>query len=1043
MTRSERARIDRGPEHGATPGPRILCLATDDADRALILELVATTSAEVIAPEPPSWARPPGWTADVVVATDLEPDSPPDSVLSAVRAVAPGAPVVFVLDDDDRGLGLLAAGGADYVLREHPNRLDPSLRRAIAQRTALEDLEGLRSRYTAVEDQIPAITYVDTFIDGMDVPSYVSPKIEPILGYTAEEWLAEREFWDRIVHPDDRAVVEEEHARTRRSREAFDAEYRVLTRDGRVVWLHDHSVPVFDASGKQRFTYGLLFDITERKSNEERLRRRDAILAAIASGAEALLRAEDPRSAIDAMLAGLGEASESQGVIVVRAIGPPGSLVVELQHVWAADGYPAARAGTVTSVAEGNRGIAEALQRGELVAGAPAEGSAAQAGGVRSQLLVPLIVGEAFWGAVWFGDYERQRDWTPTERGALTVAANTIGAAIRNHRAQEEIERGREEFRSLAENLPDVVLRFSAEGRLLYANPALAAITGIASEDLTQERARAAGIPSEMVERWRRMVHEAATSGSAVRFEGWVSSTTGSRYLDAQVIPERDASGAVQSVLALSRDITDRKRTEDALGERMKELRCLFDVTRDIQLPLDADELCRRTARNVEQGMRYPDVATAHVKIDGAGLGCATPERPHLSAAIEVDGEIRGEVGVCYVEDREFLDPEEHDLLTGIAEALGLWTQRRRALTRLNESEARFRAIFEHALDPIVIADDGGRYVDANRAACRLFGLPLDELVGRSGSEFAPSGAEFESAWAAFLESGSQSGHWTLTLPNGQVRHTEFNAVANVTPGRHLSVLRDVTARLEAERELHESYDALRRADAQRRRLMGQLVSAHEEERFRIANDIHDDSIQVMTAVGMRLAILRSRLGNDDDDDVKKLEQTVETAIKRLRHLLFELRPAALDRDGLVPALREYLDMVLSEGGPVVSLDAALEREPVGDARVLVFRLLQEALQNIRKHAHASNVEISLSSQDGGVRVGIRDDGRGFEASAAASAPPGHLGLASMRERAEMAGGWIRVESAPGDGTFVDFWVPDGASASPASAEGAPVVSRA
>jgi signal transduction histidine kinase len=92
---------------------------------------------------------------------------------------------------------------------------------------------------------------------------------------------------------------------------------------------------------------------------------------------------------------------------------------------------------------------------------------------------------------------------------------------------------------------------------------------------------------------------------------------------------------------------------------------------------------------------------------------------------------------------------------------------------------------------------------------------------------------------------------------------------------------------------------------------------------------------------------------------------------------------------------------------------------------VLVFRLLQEALQNVRKHARAANVRISLSLDGGGVRASVRDDGKGFDASEADAPLPGHLGLASMYERAEMAGGWVRIESEPGRGTLVDLWVPE------------------
>ncbi|MGZ4130896.1 MAG: PAS domain S-box protein, partial [Actinomycetota bacterium] len=397
----------------------------------------------------------------------------------------------------------------------------------------------------------------------------------------------------------------------------------------------------------------------------------------------------------------------------------------------------------------------------------------------------------------------------------------------------------------------------------------------------------------------------------------------------------------------------------------------------------------------------------------------------HLTADIEIDGVVRGEVGVCYAPDHTFIEPEEQDLVNAVAEALALWLQRRHALARMAESESRFRAMFENALDCIVLFDDEGRFLEVNESASALFGMSRDELVQRCAEDFTVGPNDLAEAWTALRRDGSISGRWPLKLPSGEIRNTEFTSVANIAPHCHLCVFRDVTDRIASQQELQESYDALRRADTQRRRLLAQLVSAHEEERFRIANDIHDDSIQVMTAVGMRLTILRKELEVGSDADLKKLEDTVEKAIKRLRHLLFELRPAALDRDGLVPALRQYLDMMLEQGGPVVSLEHDLAREPSPDTRILVFRLLQEALQNVRKHARASNVRIVVSSEKDGIRVGVRDDGKGFDTAESTIALPGHLGLASMHERADLAGGWVRIESGRGEGTLVEFWVPD------------------
>jgi signal transduction histidine kinase len=229
---------------------------------------------------------------------------------------------------------------------------------------------------------------------------------------------------------------------------------------------------------------------------------------------------------------------------------------------------------------------------------------------------------------------------------------------------------------------------------------------------------------------------------------------------------------------------------------------------------------------------------------------------------------------------------------------------------------------------------------------------------------------------------------------------------------------RDITERKQME-------EALRRSDERIRELLGHRVRAQEEERARMAADIHDDSIQVMSAVALRLETLRRRLSDPEAlETVRRLEETVTSAISRLRHLMFELRPRVLDEEGLAPALRVYLDDLSKQAQIECTLANRLDVEPPPAARTALYRIAQEALVNIRKHADAKRVDVVLEPRDAGYAVRIADDGDGFDVGTAEREPPGHLGLAAMRERAEMAGGWWRIESTPGSGTTVEFWVP-------------------
>ncbi|WP_199848230.1 sensor histidine kinase, partial [Streptomyces dysideae] len=197
-----------------------------------------------------------------------------------------------------------------------------------------------------------------------------------------------------------------------------------------------------------------------------------------------------------------------------------------------------------------------------------------------------------------------------------------------------------------------------------------------------------------------------------------------------------------------------------------------------------------------------------------------------------------------------------------------------------------------------------------------------------------------------------------------------------------------------------------------------------EEERRRIAADIHDDTIQVITAAGLRLQQLRRRLTDPKDVQVMdKLDETLKLSLSRLRQLIFDLRPASLEHGSLAAALQTFLERMRAEIGVQYRFEERLQTALPVETMVLVYRTAQEALTNVRKHARAKMVRVQLLGVDDGCLMRIVDDGVGYDPLEVESRP-GHLGLTLIHERAQMAGGWSRVESEPGSGTTVEFWVP-------------------
>ncbi len=180
-----------------------------------------------------------------------------------------------------------------------------------------------------------------------------------------------------------------------------------------------------------------------------------------------------------------------------------------------------------------------------------------------------------------------------------------------------------------------------------------------------------------------------------------------------------------------------------------------------------------------------------------------------------------------------------------------------------------------------------------------------------------------------------------------------------------------------------------------------------------------------MTAVGMRLDTLaRVMTDREEAGRLMSLQESIQAAITRVRRVVFQLRPPALDRDGLATALRIALDDAASDVDGSIHLEDRLVAEPPDEVRSIIYRIAQEAITNVRKHARARALHVVLETREGGVCVRIEDEGRGFAPEASATPEPGHLGLTTMRERAELGGGWFRLESSPGAGTVVEFWLP-------------------
>jgi signal transduction histidine kinase len=217
----------------------------------------------------------------------------------------------------------------------------------------------------------------------------------------------------------------------------------------------------------------------------------------------------------------------------------------------------------------------------------------------------------------------------------------------------------------------------------------------------------------------------------------------------------------------------------------------------------------------------------------------------------------------------------------------------------------------------------------------------------------------------------------------------------------------------------------------QLRRLSHQVLQAQEEERKRISRELHDEIAQVLMAITLHLAALKKEAAPNSKDLKRKITRTqrlVEKSVNIVHRFAGQLRPPALDDLGLIPALHSYMkDFARQTGIPirVTSFTRGRTEQLDSAKRTVLYRVAQEALSNVARHAQATLVKVSIQKLDGDIRMEIKDNGKSFQVQGVL--PTGRnkgLGLLGMRERVEMVGGRFTVESAPGKGTTVRAEIP-------------------
>jgi two-component system CheB/CheR fusion protein len=388
-------------------------------------------------------------------------------------------------------------------------------------------------------------------------------------------------------------------------------------------------------------------------------------------------------------------------------------------------------------------------------------------------------------------------------------------------------------------------------------------------------------------------------------------------------------------------------------------------------------------------------------------------------------------------------------------------TSRRQAEEALRASEEQLRLVVESVHDyAIFTVNHENRIQSWNPGAERILGYTASEVIGQDGAliftaEDRASGAPEQELQRALADGAAEDERWHVRKDGARFYASGVLRPIHDTSGAQrgfVKVMRDLTARKLAEEQIRENRDTLelrvaertrdleqingrmeaeiaerKRAERERAEVLRRLVTAQEEERRRMARELHDQLGQQLTALRVGLAGIAGA-SSTTSEAITRLQRIAAQLDEDVDRLVLELRPTALDDLGLRAVLQQYVEEWAELHGIMAEFQVAgfddLRRLP--ELEIVVYRVIQEALTNVLKHAQAQHVSVILERWSDQVRAIVEDDGHGFDLEAVQQARDfrRRLGLIGMQERAAMVGGTLTIEAAPGHGTTVLVQIP-------------------
>ncbi|PPC78045.1 hypothetical protein C4K68_07285 [Pokkaliibacter plantistimulans] len=630
---------------------------------------------------------------------------------------------------------------------------------------------------------------------------------------------------------------------------------------------------------------------------------------------------------------------------------------------------------------------------------------------------------------------------SPEHLALIHRASQFVAIAISRSHAEQVLRESEQRHRDVFNNSQDALylLEVTSDQRFRYieVNPAFERMTSSLPREQFIGHAPEDFMPEAIAAQINAMYRRCIAANTVVEEELSLATPNGQQIFHSTLVPIRNERDSIYRIVAISRDVTERRRAEQLLHLREQEFRALAELSPDAIIRYDCKG--RRTyvnptlirvlnlrGRNIV-GKRYDEW-----HVDGADPAY----EQHLQQALSSGEACRATI--ChpteaaqepwrYVDFRFVPELDTHGQVASVL-AVG------RDITALKEAELQLRALADNSPDFVARYDSSGRILYLNTALIAFLQLDgLQQVLGRLPSELDPqhASAVLEQHVQNCIHSG-RSDQLELYLQPEGVWHAIRVVPECDAEGRVNSVLvvgRDISEHKARAAALHESQTLLRELAARREEDL-------EAERKRISREVHDELGQQLTSLRMNLTLLRHEFGTHQPALNSRLNQTfalVDQTIHSVRNIAASLRPAVLDM-GISLALEWLAQRFTEDSGLHCKLQLD-DRVTLDEARaIVVFRVVQESLTNIARHADACTVSIRLRRQGALYKLRIEDDGKGFDTRSPRARRS--FGLIGMQERALMLGGSMYLHSQPQQGTRIELHIPVEAHNEPVEALG-------